>query len=400
VFTPAPDATDEEIFAAARQELLIPPSVTFCNTGTFGASPREVIDAVTDAYRTIEHDLPDWPYRPQPTDVPPISGYQPLPTFRQEAGALINAPLDEVAFTQNATMAMSLLANGLDLARGDEILTTDQEHPGGLSSWLLRSQRHGAVVRQLAVGAAVGRGADAVVRLFADALSPRTRVLMFSQVTSSLGIKLPARELCALARAHGALSIVDGAQAVGQMRVDVKDIGCDAYLTSTHKWLLAPKGTGLLYLQREAQDRIWSTLATEGWDDPTTGAFRFMRVGTGAMPVVYGLQAAVRFMTRLRIERVERWDTMLTTRLRDGLRRMPHVTLSSPQDPQLAAAMTTFSVAGRTSDEVQDELWKSKIRVRADGQAGVRLSAHFYVAPADIDRVLNVVDSMRTRATA
>ena len=396
-FAPGRQEGDAAVFAAARRELLIPAEVTFCNTATYGASPREVVDAVAEAYRTVEQDLPDWDYRPNDdTDVPlpPSTGYRPLRTFREEIGTLINAPVDEVALTQNTTMGMSLLANGLDLERGDEIVTTDQEHGGGISSWMLRERRHGAVVKQVALGPAVERGPDAVVEAFADAITARTRVVMFSHVTSLLGIKLPAKELCALAREHDALAIVDGAQAVGQMPVDVKEMGCDAYVTSGHKWLLAPKGTGLLYVRSDVQDRFWGTLVTGGFDNRSLGAFRLARFGTGSLPRVVGLRAAVRFMTRLGIERVERWDRMLTSRLREGLASMPHVRLSSPADPRFAAAITTFAVSGRTSDQVQDLLWRERIRVRAEGDAGVRLSAHLYVAPADIDRVLMMVRSM------
>ena len=301
---------DAAVFAAARRELLIPEEVTFCNTATYGASPREVIDAVTDAYRMVERDLPEWDYRPNDdTDVPlpPSTGYRPLRTFREEIGTLINAPVDELALTQNTTMGMSILANGLDLEPGDEIVTTDQEHGGGISPWILRQRRHGAVVKQVPLGPVIERGPDAVVEAFADAITPRTRVVMFSHVTSLLGIKLPARELCALAREHGALAIVDGAQAVGQMPVDVKAMGCDAYVTSGHKWLLAPKGTGLLYVRSGVQGRFWGTLVTGGFDNRSLGAFRLARFGTGSLPRVFGLRAAVRLMQRLEIERVERW---------------------------------------------------------------------------------------------
>jgi selenocysteine lyase/cysteine desulfurase len=217
---------------------------------------------------------------------------------------------------------------------------------------------------------------------------------MFSHITSILGIRMPAAELCALARENGALAIIDGAQALGQMPVDVKAIGCDAYATSAQKWLLAPQGNGLLYIRSDAQDRFWNTIATNGFDDRSVGAFRFMRLGAGSLPLLFGFRAAARFMTRLGIERIERWDRMLTTQLRQGLAQMAHVRLSSPSDSRFAAAMTTFAVSGRTPDQVQDELWKEKIRVRAEGDAGVRLSAHFYVAPEDIDRALAVVRAM------
>lgn len=394
LFRPNPQDSDSEVFAAARRQLSFPVSTAFCNTATFGASPHEVIEAVVNEYRAIERNLPDWAYRPTRSDPGLITGYREFEAFREEAGGVMNASMDEIAFTQNATVAMSCLANGLDLEKGDEIVTSDQEHPGGISSWLLRERRHGVVVRQVKLGRTFEGGPDAVVKSFADSITPKTRVVMFSHITSTLGIKLPARELCSLARSHGALAIIDGAQAVGQIGVDVKSLGCDAYVASTHKWLLAPKGTGMLYIRREAQDRFWSTLATTGFDDRATGAFRFMRIGTGSRPALVGLIAAVRFMKRLGLERVERWDALVTNRLRAGLARLPHVKLLSPSHPQLTAAMTTFAVAGRTREQVQDELWKHQIRVREE-EEGVRVSTHFYVAPADIDRLLTVVDSMR-----
>src|SRR6185436_11625733 len=147
--------------------------------------------------------------------------------------------------------------------------------------------------------------------------------------------------------------------------VNVKDLGCDAYAASPHKWLLAPKGTGILYVRRDVQPRIWNTLASAGFDDAAAGAFRFMHYGTGSPATVWGLQAALRFIDKIGIDRIERWDTMLTARLRDGLSKLPHATLLSPADPRFAAGITTFGVTGRTGRELQDALWAKKIRVRA-----------------------------------
>jgi selenocysteine lyase/cysteine desulfurase len=194
------------------------------------------------------------------------------------------------------------------------------------------------------------------------------------------------RELCA----------IDGAQAVGQIRVDVKELGCDAYVASPHKWMLAPKGTGFLYVRRDAQDRLWTTLASTAFEDREKGSFRFMQYGTGSVPLVEGLLAALRFVDGLGLERIERWDAMLTKRLREGLARIPAVRLSSPADPRLAAAITTFRVEGVGAKALQDALWARRFRVRSQGdEKGVRLSAHLYLSPADIDTVLDVVGSLR-----
>jgi selenocysteine lyase/cysteine desulfurase len=291
-------------------------------------------------------------------------------------------------------MGMGFLANGLDLAAGDEIVSTDQEHVGGICPWRLLAKRRGVVVKELPLEPAL-TSPEAVVRLFAEAITPRTRVLMVSHITSSLGVRLPVRELAALAREHGALSIIDGAQAVGQIRVDLRELDCDAYVASPHKWLLAPKGTGFLHVRREVQNRFWTTLASTAWDDRDKGAFRFMQYGTGSVPVVHGLLAALRFVERLGIERIENWDAALTRRLRDGLSKIPAARLASPADPRLAAAITTFRIEGVTARALQDALWARRIRVRSQGDPkGVRLSAHLYVSPADIDTVLEVASSL------
>ncbi|MFN8669546.1 MAG: aminotransferase class V-fold PLP-dependent enzyme [Gemmatimonadaceae bacterium] len=392
-FTLPPSDDDEAVFAAARKRFLFPTSVTYCNTGTLGAIPKDVMDVVVQGLQQLERELPDWPYFQ--ADGEPLTGYQQLAEYRAEAGAFINAPVEEVAFTQNATMGMSFLANGCDLAAGDEVLTTDQEHSGGIGGFRLRAKRHGVVVKELPLASALDAGPDGIVKLFADAVTPRTKVIMFSHITSGRGVVMPAKALCDLAHQHGALALVDGAQAVGQVRVDVKALDCDAYAASPHKWLLAPKGTGILYIKRAVQPRLWNTLASGEIDDSTKGAFRFMQYGTGSPAVIWGLRAALKFANTLGIDRIARWDAMLTKRLRDGLATMPHVKVVSPADPRLAAGITTFGIRGKNGRELQDALWTRKIRVRSQGDPGVRLSAHYYVSPADIDRVLEVVSAMK-----
>lgn len=387
---PAAGDADSAVFSAARKQFLFPTSVTYCNTGTLGASPRTVVNAMNGGVETLERQLPDWPYFQ--ADGEPLTGYQQLKDTRTLFAEFIGAHVDEVAFTINATMGMSFLANGLDLQPGDDVVTTDQEHSGGIGGWLLRAKRHGIKVTQVPMTPAFLKGTEGVVNAFAAAMTPRTRVVMFSHITSGLGALLPAKELCQMARRNGALAIIDGAQVIGQRRIDVKDLGCDAYVTSPHKWLLAPKGTGILYVKRDVQPRFWNTLASGGFDDDSTGAFRFMHYGTGSVPVVQGLVAALNFIKDIGIDRIERWDLMLANRLRDGLAQSKNARLSSPVDRRFASAITTFAVNGRTGRELQDALWARKIRVRAQGEPrGVRLSAHLYVSPADIDRVLEIV---------
>jgi isopenicillin-N epimerase len=244
----------------------------------------------------------------------------------------------------------------------------------------------------------VGGGPSGITAMFRAAATPRTRAIMVSHITSQFGILMPVLDLIALARERSALSLIDGAQAVGQIRVNVRELDCDAYVASPHKWLMAPKGTGLLYIRRALQEKFWTTLASYQWDNKEQGAFRFMQYGTGSTALIDGLMAALALAERHGMDRVERWDLALTKRLREGLARIKGAVLSSPEDPRLASAITTFRVEGTTARDLQNALWDRKIRVRAQGDdKGVRLSAHIYVSPADIDRVLEVVSVLAAR---
>jgi isopenicillin-N epimerase len=393
VFLPGFAEPDAALFAEARKHFLIPKGVTYCNTGTLGASPREVVDALVNGTRSLETRLAAWAY--DHPEGEPLTGYEPELGIRTAVGAFINAKPDEVAITQNATMSMNFLANGLDLMPGDEVISTDQEHGGCISPWRLKAKRYGIVVKELRLDDGTKGGVEGVVKLFADAMTPKTKAVMFSHVVSGLGTRMPARELCAMIRDHGALALVDGAQAVGQTQVDVKDLGCDAYVASPHKWMMAPKGTGFLYIRRDIQDRFWTTLASSHWDDKENGAFRFMQYGTGAVPVHEGLTAALNFINKIGMPRIERWDAMLTKRLRDGLARIPGARISSPEDPRLASAITTFRIEGVRAKALQEALWVRRVRVRPQNDArGVRLSAHIYMSPADVDTVLDVASSI------
>ena len=396
-FVPDPQADDTALFAAARKHFLIPKGVAYGNTGTLGASPLEVVDALTDGILRLEVNLAAWGYE-QP-DGEPLTGYQELLPVRQDLGDFVNASAAEIALTQNATMGINFLASGLDLAPGDEVVSTDQEHGGGISPWRLLAKRRGIVVRELPLLPALAGGPEAIAQLFLDAMTPRTKVVIFSHITSGLGILLPARDICSIARDSGALSIVDGAQAVGQIPVDVKTLGCDAYVGSPHKWMMAPKGTGFMCLRREVQDRFWTTLASQQWDNHEAGAFRFMQFGTGSVPVVEGLAAALAFVRKIGISRIAAWDAGLTRRLREGLARIPNLRFTSPTDPRLSAAMTTFRVEGVKGKALQDALWERRVRVRAlSEERGVRLSAHLYMSPADIDTVLDVTREVASRS--
>src|SRR6266852_5727603 len=251
------DSNEEAYWAELRQQFLIPAEEVYLNNGTVGSSPAPVLRAIFDGYTSTEKmDQRD------PEDYP-IWGYAAWNEFRDPLAAFVGCKRDEIALVRNATEANSYIANGIDMKPGDEVLMTDQEHPGGEQPWQLRAKRYGIVVKKVALPKPVQNSAQ-VINLFSDAITPRTHVMFFSHITTVTGVVLPTRELCALARSKGILSAVDGAHVTGMMRLNVHDLGCDMYSSSPHNWLQAPKGSGFLYVRDEVIDRVWSTIATEG----------------------------------------------------------------------------------------------------------------------------------------
>jgi selenocysteine lyase/cysteine desulfurase len=372
----------EAYWAQVRRQFTFEPGYVYLNNGTIGSMPLPVLRAffeaaLTDARLEVTHDDPE-EY--------PLWGYGPWNQYRAPVAQLVNCAVEELALTRNATEGLSCVANGLDLSAGDEVLTTDQEHPSGISPWLLRARRHGVVVKQVALPLPPTSDDDLVERFEAQR-TPRTRVLFFSHITSPTGTVLPAARLCAWGRAHGLLTEVDGAHAVGQLPVDVKAIGCDVYVSSPHKWLLAPPGCGLLYVRDEVIDRIWSTMATGGWDDRSLRAARFQQFGSTGAALLAGLAAAVEYRRALGTERVERRLRELHAYLKGQVRAVPGAEVRSAPGADYTAALLCVDFAALDRPALQRWMAaRHRIRVRGTAPQRLRLSPHIYHSRADLDR--------------
>jgi len=295
---------------------------------------------------------------------------------------------------RNATEANSYIANGIDMKPGDEVLMTDQEHPGGEQPWQLKARRYGVVVKKVALPKPV-KDTPQVLNLFNDAIAPRTRVIFFSHITTDTGVVLPAKDICALARSKGILSAVDGAHVTGMMRLDLHDIACDMYSSSPHKWLQAPKGSGFLYVRDEVIDRVWNTIVTAGWDDKTIRAERFQRIGSSNVPSLYGLRAAIQLANDIGMERIEQRHRELCDYMLSGMMKRGAESWTSP-DPKLRCAIATVNVPPMQRMKLENWMWQAKkIRIRGGDPSKLRLSTPYYLSKGDIDRFLAAFDEYK-----
>jgi Selenocysteine lyase len=388
-----PDASlyeknEEAYWTGLRKQFVIPDDEVYLNNGTVGSSPMPVLKAIIDCYQSAERLA-----QSNPEDYP-IWGYAAWNEFRDPLAAFVGCKRDEIALLRNATEANSYIANGVDLKAGDEVLITDQEHPGGEHPWNLRAKRYGIVLKKITLPRPVPDAAT-VMNLFNEAITPRTRVIFFSHITTVTGAVLPAKEICALARSKGILSAVDGAHVPGMMKLDVHDLGCDMYSASPHKWLQATKGTGFLYVRDEVIDRLWNTIATEGWDDSKIRAERFQRIGSSNVPTLCGLRAAIEFANQIGMERIEKRHRQMADYILGEMVKRGAKSWTSP-DAALRCGIATVNVAPLTMPDTENWLWKEKkVRIRGGAPSKIRLSTPYFVLRKDVDRFLASFDEYK-----
>jgi selenocysteine lyase/cysteine desulfurase len=362
---------------AAPDDFLFAPELVYLQTGSLGPTPKPVMERTIAAWRELELN-------------PSFYGYgaheHAMDDVRASAARFLGCKADEIVLTRCTTDGMNQVAQGLTFAAGDRALTTDQEHPGGRHCWDYVARRYGVAIDVVAIPPGEN-DTEAIVDRFAKAITPRTRVLSFSHLLSSTGLRMPVAQLSALARSRGCLAIVDGAQAVGAIPVDVKALGCHAYATSGHKWLLGPKGTGLLHLSEELGDRVdvVSIAANHAaYGDAT---------GVTSIPSVLGLGAAVEYVSAIGMDRIEAHDLALRNRLFAALQEVPKIRVVSAPAGPLASGLVTFTLPAEHESRAFQQMMRTKHDVELkmvpkNWLNGIRVSTHLFNTEQDVDRLI------------
>jgi isopenicillin-N epimerase len=379
----------ERYWAELRRQWLLAPDHINLNCGSVGCSPLPVVRAMIDHILFAEEFRePEYPW----------FGYEESPRLREVHEALaayLRVSRDELAIVRNATEANNAVANGLDMKSGDEVLLTDQEHPGGRCPWEQKAARFGVKLDTVAIPKPPASAGEIVER-FEKALTPRTRLIFFSHITTATGVVLPAKEICAMARNHGVLTHVDGAHAIGQIPLDLRSIGCDFYTTSPHKWLMAPKGTGTLFIREEHLKDLWVNIATANWNNYDMKAYRFSWVGTSNLSVMVGLKAALDFHQQLGPEAVFTRIHELARQVQDRFSRYSQARIvNAGADPFFGGMITVEPADDKAKplfERAAKECLAGNIRVVGDA-AHFRISTHIFTQTAELDRFFAVLNA-------
>jgi len=391
---PLPKPNSADFWSKVRDQFMLDRSSVFFNPGTVGAMPTVVYEKMNAHLKHMATNVAEWAYKDDNKEQY-ISGYNSLLPLRSKVAKLLNVDAQEIAMTDNVTNGMSYLATGLELNAGDEVISTNQEHTGGSSSWLMRAKRHGIIYKEVALPKPI-KDEQEVFDLLTGAFTPKTKVLVISHMITGSGAILPVKELCTAARERGILTILDGAQTIGQIALDMKEIGCDAYLGCFHKWIGAPAGSGFMYVHKELMPEVWTTIASGNWDNHKDEGFRFTQRGTGSFSILMGVEAALDFHFEIGPQRVYDRIKFLGNRLRDGLRKNPKVKIFSPQSEQMCAGITVYTLEGWKGKFLQDAFWeRERMRPRSQGDVfGLRHCTHIFNSEKEIDRAIELVNKL------
>ena len=383
LYTTDPD----RYWAELRRQWLLAADRINLNCGALGCTPLPVLRAMVDhliyAESFREPDLPWFGYAEN----------KYIRSTREALAFYLNCKVDELALTRNCTEGNNTVCHGLDMAPGDEVLLTDQEHPSGRNPWEQKAARFGIKLNFVKLPRPP-TSADEIVKLFENALTPQTRIIVFSHMTWETGLLLPAKEICALARRHGILTHIDGAHGIGHIPLDLHDLGCDFYATNGHKWLMAPKGSGLLFIREEHLERLWVNTVSDEWRNYKLKAFRFSNVGTSNLSIIVGIKAALDFVNAIGLERIYARIHELGAQVRDRLRAYNQIRLLNASSDDFHSGLVSFGSAGGNLRRVLEECQRRYIRVRYWDDAGgrIRVSTHIFTQQTELNAFFDAVE--------
>ena len=384
-------ARDESYWRHVQRAFDVDRTLINLNNGNSSPCPRVVHDAFKH-HLDVSNRLPAY-YRGLIE--------QNIPQVRQQLATEFGCDADELAIMRNATEALHVAQCGLDLTPGDEVVTTDQDYSLMLWAWNQRAVRDGLSIRRIQFPVPA-TGADLLER-FTRALTPRTKVLHFCHMSNTTGQLFPVRDLCRLAAERGIFTIVDGAQATAHVPVNLHDLGCDVYGASLHKWLMAPHGTGFLYVRRDRIAEIWPLHAER--DIPNANIWKFEEIGTHPAAAVAAIPDAVAFHRAIGAERKAARLRYLTLRWADALKSEPRIKMLSSLEPGETWGMATMEIAGVNAQRLAQYLLDARrIVVAAEVDQkfpgpifeyqGIRVTPNVYSTLGEIDTFVRAIKAV------
>ncbi|MGH9970379.1 MAG: aminotransferase class V-fold PLP-dependent enzyme [Pyrinomonadaceae bacterium] len=384
--TPEQAATDEDFWAVIQNSFSVTRGIINLNNGGVSPSPRIVTEALV---RYI------W----QQEDATAYTMWQILEpqseTIRTGLAEMFGCDREEIAITRNASESLETLLMGMDFKSGDEILTTTQDYPRMLTTLRQREKREGLVLKLIKIPIPP-KNLDEITAAFERGITPRTRLILMMHMVNVTGQITPVKAVCEMARARGVETIVDGAHSFAQFQFQQKDLGCDYFGTSLHKWLYAPKGTGLLYVKREKIAKIWPLMAAES--KQASDIRKFEEIGTHSAAPKLAIGEAMLFHNGIGGKRKEARLRYLSRYWMNRLKDVPKVRFNTSFDDKQSCAIANVHIEGIDPSAIGSYLFdKHRIfttPIIHEEFQGIRITPNVYTTFGELDRFCEVMETI------
>lgn len=377
-------ADDESFWKAVQQSFSVDRSLMHLNNG--GVCPAPVV--VQEAEKAHLAEFHRSPFYSLQSAVRPQ-----IESVRSQLAECLGCDSEEIAFTRNTSEGMEIVQLGIRLNPGDEILTTSQDYPRMLRTWEQRIKRDGIVLKKIDIPVPLV-DAGVLVDRFRSQITPKTRLIMCCHMIDLTGQILPIKEICAEAHANDILVLVDGAQTFAQVPFNLRELGCDFFATSLHKWMMGPQGTGLLFVRKNLIPSIWPLMSASA--DLSADIRKFEDIGTTPPSRILSLGEAIAFHHQIGAARKEKRLSYLRDFWLNQLLRFDRIVLKT--NTKTAASLATVDVEGIDPVALRDFLWEiHRIRVRpirTDQVTGIRASASVYTSKYELDRFINTMENV------
>jgi len=376
--TPEQAAMDEDYWSIIQNSFSVTRGTINLNNGGVSPSPRIVTEALVR-------------YTWQQEDATAYTMWEILEpqceTIRTGLAELFGCDREEIAITRNASESLEILLMGMDLKPGDEILTTTQDYPRMLTTLRQREKREGLKLKLIQIPIPP-KNLNEISSAFEKGITSRTRLILISHQVNITGQITPVKAVCDLARARGIETIVDGAHSFAQFDFKLKDLGCDYFGTSLHKWLYAPKGTGLLYVKRDKIEKIWPLMAAESRQ--AADIRKFEEIGTHSAAIKLAIGEALLFHNGIGAKRKEARLRYLSRYWMNRLKEVPKVRFQTSFDPNQSCAIANVQIEGTNPEAVAKYLFSKHhiftVAIMHEEFQGLRITPNVYTTLGELDR--------------
>ena len=381
---PAGPSAGEPFWKSVREQFVMPPDLAVMNAANLCPASRPAAEALRRESASVD------------TDPSPTNRARLMPEKEKTRVALaefLRVTPDEIIITRNTSESNNMVSNGLDLKAGDEVLLHEDNHPSNLVAWQEKAKRFGfsvVVVPQKNPHP----GAEYYVEAFTKAITPRTKVMSVTHLTSTVGDIMPAKELAALARSRGILFLLDGAQSFGLLDVNLAEIQPDFYSGSAHKWPCGARECGVLYVNKTAQAKLWPSVYS-AYPGAVGFSKTFESFGQRDEATMIAMHEALTFQTKVGRAAIETRSRELTTQLMAGLAKIPGITNWTSPVAERRVAVVSFVPGTLDANKLATALYTNdRIGITTRGgkdRPGIRVSPHFYNSPAEVDKLVAAV---------